>query len=551
MVHQNYFGRAFAASIDTLVPAANVGGDDDSDPVENDASVFVDFNGDGKTDMLLIDNNKKGEIISTSLRRGINVSGSRDTEPANVITRITNGFGAVTEISYRPLTDSNVYTRMNDSASANYGNGAPVYDYIAPIYVVAEVSSSSPLYGNPSAKRHAEYHYVGAKIQGGGRGLLGFAETVVYDPQLRIRTNTRYRQDFPFIGLPVDITKTSPNVGAALAPISDVLSSLPTSWPDVAPGTRPPPNLRGTLLSYSVNHWRETASIPRARHVFVEATLVRNYTLSGNLAGKVSTQNHYDNYGNLEKSVVSTYANDVDAYFAKQTTVNQWTGVALSSWNLGQLSHTAVTHSRTGKSSVVRESAYEHDPATGLVTREIIEPGDADLGITKTFAYDLFGNRRSTAVAGSGMTARTSSVTYDALGRFAVRKANALGQVERKVNTGQWDVFGNPLEVENIDGVTTIYAVDLMGRTFASYTQDGSWQKDLYFAGAGSDCPSETAWNSVRTTGGGGSTRTCFDIVGRHIRSVSKNINNQLVYVDQYYDYLRATHPGIRTLFQT
>ncbi|MCW8926513.1 MAG: VCBS repeat-containing protein, partial [Xanthomonadales bacterium] len=55
MVYQNHFGREFAASIDTLVPAANVGGDHDNDPVENDASVFADFNGDGKTDMLLID----------------------------------------------------------------------------------------------------------------------------------------------------------------------------------------------------------------------------------------------------------------------------------------------------------------------------------------------------------------------------------------------------------------------------------------------------------------------------------------------------------------
>ncbi len=95
MINQNHFGRAFAAASNTLVPAGNVGGDKAVDPVENDASIFADFNGDGKTDQLLINSNKNGEILSTSLRKGMNVSGSRAVEPANVITSITNGFGAV------------------------------------------------------------------------------------------------------------------------------------------------------------------------------------------------------------------------------------------------------------------------------------------------------------------------------------------------------------------------------------------------------------------------------------------------------------------------
>ncbi len=53
MINQNHFGREFAAASNTWVPAGNVGGDKDSDPVENDASIFADFNGDGKIDHVI------------------------------------------------------------------------------------------------------------------------------------------------------------------------------------------------------------------------------------------------------------------------------------------------------------------------------------------------------------------------------------------------------------------------------------------------------------------------------------------------------------------
>ncbi len=209
MLYQNHFGRTFAASSNTRVPAGNVGGDRDVDSVQNDSSVFADFNGDGKTDLLSIDRNKRGEILSARMRKGMNVSGSRLVEPANVITAITNGQGMRTEISYKPLTDSGVYSRMHDSVNAVWGNGAVVYDFIAPVYVVSQALSSSPVYNNASAMSQVQYHYVGAKIQAGGRGYLGFGEVISYDPQSQIRTNTRYRQDFPFIGMPLDTTQVS------------------------------------------------------------------------------------------------------------------------------------------------------------------------------------------------------------------------------------------------------------------------------------------------------------------------------------------------------
>ena len=76
LINQNHFGRIFAAVSNTLVPAGNAGGNPIIDPVENDASVFADFNGDGKDELLLIDSDDEGEILSASIHLGMNVSGS-------------------------------------------------------------------------------------------------------------------------------------------------------------------------------------------------------------------------------------------------------------------------------------------------------------------------------------------------------------------------------------------------------------------------------------------------------------------------------------------
>lgn len=536
MLYQNHFGRAFAAATNTQVPAGNVGGDSEVDPVQNDASVFADFDGDGKTDLLSIDIGKKGAIRSSTMRKGMNVSGSRLEEPANVITSIISGLGAATEITYKPLTDGGVYTRTYDSGAVNWGQGAPVYDYIAPFYVVSEVSGSTPTFEDPAAHSRAEYHYIGAKLQAGGRGLLGFAEIIVYDPQLQIRTNTRYRQDFPFIGLPVETIRVSSVPGSKFSPMTVVSSRQPIVWPMVTSDSGPPTSMSGTLLGYSVNHWQVASTFAGSWQVYADTSLLRNYTLSGNLESKVLTKNSFDTFGNMTRSAVSTFADDGTVLFSDRTTDNLWSEAVTSDWSLGSLIASTVTHARASKAPVIRKSGFEYDPVTAFLVKETIEPGSTKLEIATTFTYDLFGNRETTSKKGAGMNSRTGSVTYDSLGRFVMSETNALGQVFRRVNSSQRDVYGNPLQIENIDGVVSTSAVDLMGRPFASYNQTGAWQKTLNYPGTGDDCPAGTVWYSISTSGGGAMAQQCFDISGRTIRSVGKGINGQLIYLDQYYD---------------
>ena len=164
--------------------------------------------------------------------------------------------------------------------------------------------------------------------------------------------------------------------------------------------------------------------------------------------------------------------------------------------------------------------------------------------------HTIKGGHKRPTKKGAGMNSRTSSVAYDPLGRFVVTETNALGQVVRKVSSGRWDVFGNPLEIENIDGVISKSAVDLMGRSFASYNETGAWQKSLNYAGAGSNCPAGTVWFSIDSRGGGAMAQQCFDVSGRNIRSVSRWINNRLIFIDQHYDTSGRPSRGDRASFQ-
>src|SRR5678815_1801923 len=84
----------------------------------------------------------------------------------------------------------------------------------------------------------------------------------------------------------------------------------------------------------------------------------------------------------------------------------------------------------SGQTTLTRTSAFEYDPASGLLIREIIEPNDSALCLVTTYTYDAFGNKSgattrncnnitsggvSEALAPTGdavFASRSSSTTY-------------------------------------------------------------------------------------------------------------------------------------------
>src|ERR1022692_3030919 len=84
--------------------------------------------------------------------------------------------------------------------------------------------------------------------------------------------------------------------------------------------------------------------------------------------------------------------------------------------------------------STTRTSSFAYDPATGLLTKEIIEPNNSQLCLVTEYTYDAYGNKTmvvthncdgsagEAAAPASGtdgvIASRTTVSTYDARGQF-------------------------------------------------------------------------------------------------------------------------------------
>ncbi|MSQ98592.1 MAG: hypothetical protein EXR85_04760 [Xanthomonadales bacterium] len=531
VMHENRFGAGFAAALAT----STVFGDSD----QQDVSAFLDINADGFLDNLFVDRSSLGTVESSTTRvyPGGNTTSTSGAGAINGVTGITDGFGARTTINYLPLSNTVVYTRMRDSKNARWGQLSAVHDVIAPVYVVSKVQSGAPVFGNAQAQSSVEYHYLGAKLQSGGRGFLGFGEVVAYDPQSRIRTNTRYRQDFPFVGMAADVTRVLVGTGLKLGPISNPVAISPETWPIVTAMTAAPATASGTtLLSYSINQAGRIATVAGKAifFPFAENGVQRFYALSGVFDYKTLTTTKFDTYGNAIEIAARTYDADGTSVFASTTTQSTFT-TDLARWRLGQETSRFTTQSRAGTANITRELALTYDAQTGLLRQEIVEPNRTAFKVTTAHTLDPFGNRLTTTVTGYGMSPRSRSVTFDPLGRFVVKPRNALSQQTAK--TTQWDALGNALAMQDIDGTATVTAVDFMGRPFISWVATGAMSKTIRRSGAGSYCPAaDTAYYSVETGNGRPAQQRCFDRLGREVRSASQGFDGRFVYIDRYYD---------------
>ncbi len=144
-----------------------------------------------------------------------------------------------------------------------------------------------------------------------------------------------------------------------------------------------------------------------------------------------------------------------------------------------------------------RTSAFEYDPATGLLVKEIIEPDNPALCLVKVYTYDAFGNNAtattrncngssSEAAAPSGdplFQTRTSSSSFElgsaqmacdglstwSAGQFPTTSTNALGQSENKAYDAR---FGGVVGLTGPNGLTTYWCYDTFGRRTYEFRAD-------------------------------------------------------------------------------
>jgi hypothetical protein len=251
-----------------------------------------DFDGDGKSDVAFVPPNIPGTMVSLMAVGAI----------PDMLTFVTTGLGVTTTVTYKPLTQSSVYTK---DTNGSY----PTVDLTGPIQVVSRVDAANGIGGTYSTT----YSYAGAKLDVRGR-FLGFRQMTTTDLQTNIVQVTNFRQDFPYIGqVDTSITKL---------------------------GTQ---TLKQSTHTYQVSNASGAATIstPSVTSAPYRVMLTQGVSSGADLDGSalptVTTTNQFDAFGNTTQAVVST----PDGF--SKTTTNTFSNDT-ANWFLGRLtSSTAVS----------------------------------------------------------------------------------------------------------------------------------------------------------------------------------------------------------------
>ncbi len=135
--------------------------------------------------------------------------------------------------------------------------------------------------------------------------------------------------------------------------------------------------------------------------------------------------------------------------------------------------------------SGTRESSFEYDPTTGLLTKEIIEPNDANFRVETEHLYDAFGNTTKVITTGNDMgnskdiATRQSETTYYGAGssypagQFPRFVNNALGHQEEWVSYDE--ATGSPTKQKGPNGLESEWEYDALGRVTKEIAPDDSY----------------------------------------------------------------------------
>lgn len=558
----------------------------------------------------------------------------------NNIDRITNGLGAETEITYLPLSapgdhyvdeepmlrvercpeeislgrchfalklldpvdTATLYSELNDpfgylgaeKVTLHPENFAPVIPVNSSMSVVSRVQSSAPAWDtlagaiDEDAKSAVSYIYHHGRIQAAGRGFLGFRKLSTIDEQSNVVTTTEYRQDFPFIGMPVRTTRSlmpdHNGSGGGLLSESTVKygvksytlgnfdgsdwtacdSSCVTSLDPLTNGCKQlgalQPFLEKSVDTAYSTHSSSGSSLVVTSDVLSVKTMENEY-FDGS---------YWDKDDNIYAVISKVYQGpvnpgDADANLLKTTrSVNHYSPASWASddpLRFGRLSRTAVTHTRSAlgggyASSHTLTSEFDYYPLAegGLIKLEIVEPGDPIYELKTSYEYDVFGNKeRVTQVAADGRNAngvidlasgsvssasRSTSWEYDLLGRYVDITKNDKGQITAAIL--ERNVYGSSIRSRDIEGVVTESSYTPFNRPYLVWGETGAHSHTRYIdCTGGNSCPAGATYGMIVVQAGGAESHEYFDVLGRTIQTRALHFDGvSFVSSDTHYDGL-------------
>lgn len=388
-----------------------------------ESNIFAgDFDGDGYAELANYGSNLTS-TDDTFTEDNINVYRAfSDFSQSGKITKIIDGMGNATEVTYSPATNPEVYTRTRPADNGT--NTYPVTTYTLPISVVKSVTSSKGVAGSQTNK----YSYKDLKVHLTGAGVLGFSESTVTNTttgEKTISAITKYHQNR---WIPTE-TKVTTSIGDMT---STVLSQTTVE------------NVGNTYFAYG------------------------SYSLTTDMYGNTAaTTTNYD----LEKGVIldQTVENDGGDMY-KRVSYSDYrnkSGIWLPTF-------VGMRQKHKDDASVYSTVTRYFYNTQGNVTTKTENFASSQPLITR-LTYDVYGNTLTSVTTGNGVAKIKRYNEYDSSGRFVVK---SYQEPAATVTEYTYDIWGNLKTESDVTDrsnvLTTQYTYDNWGRQISSVAPDGT-----------------------------------------------------------------------------
>jgi RHS repeat-associated protein len=483
----------------------------------------IDQDGDRQDDLIQV--NGTSAINYWTHTQSGQVPSTYATNISDLLSNVTDGFG----ISHSPNYVSTAWSHYDKGATTPY----PLKES-EPRIVVAKVTTSNGIGGTYDKT----YGYVGARTQAEDDAFRGFQRIDAVDSRNGLIERHYFEQTFPVAGMVSQHEIMQPN---GVTPIAKTVFNNGFTTLNANPGTQ-------------------------RYFVFQEDSTATQFevggTWNGSLLRTVTTTNSFHSAsGTLYDQTVTTTepasgANGVNAGGSWTTrthspTANFWHDEV--NWCLGRPGRTETTnsHNLTYGDPLTRTTTVDWNTTLCRPTQTVDEPGSGTLQIVTGIGYDNFGNVNSTSVTGIGMPVRTTSIVYaDATfttGQFPLSVTNALGQTS--YTAWQYDL-AVPTSVTDANGLTTSWQYDNFARRNRENRPDGTattWTINACASISGGCVGSNNKTTVVETALNTSfayvnDALTYLDALDRPIITSTRVVSGAYNRVDREYDALGRVH---------